>query len=259
MELIEARIYDFPQYYDLLFGAEWRSEFNFLRACFGKHAQREVRRVFEPACGTGRLLFRLAKAGYEVSGNDLNPRAVDYCNSRLQRNGFEPRVRVGDMARFRLERKVDAAFNLINTFRHLSGEQEALGHLQAMARVLAKGGIYVLGFHLLPAGPLAESEECWTARRGRVGIESRMWSVGMDAAGRRERVAMSLDVSTPTRQFRLLEHMDFRTYTAQEFARLLGQVAELELVETYDFSYDIDRPAPINRRTEDAVYVLRRK
>ena len=71
METIHGNIYDYPKYYDLLFGADWKAEYDFLGACFEKHAKRPVRRLFEPACGTGAV-GRFAKAGYEVSGNDLN-------------------------------------------------------------------------------------------------------------------------------------------------------------------------------------------
>ena len=47
-----------------------------------------MRRLFEPGCGTGRLLVKLAQAGYEVAGNDLNPKAVDYCNARARAPRF---------------------------------------------------------------------------------------------------------------------------------------------------------------------------
>ncbi|NQU21999.1 MAG: class I SAM-dependent methyltransferase, partial [Candidatus Nealsonbacteria bacterium] len=82
METIHESLYDYPKYYDLLFGSDWKTEFDFLEACFERYAQRPVRRLFEPACGTGRLLAKFATAGYEVAGNDLNARAVEYCNAR---------------------------------------------------------------------------------------------------------------------------------------------------------------------------------
>ena len=53
-----ANPYDHPRYYDLAFGAEWRAEMAFLTASFTKYATIDVRRVFEPACGTGRLAIR---------------------------------------------------------------------------------------------------------------------------------------------------------------------------------------------------------
>jgi len=165
VEVIQGSIYDYPAYYDLVFGSDWKAEFDFFQACFRKHAARSVRRLFEPACGTGRLLIRFAKAGYDVCGLDLNPKAVDYCNRRFVRNGFEPPVFVGDMTDFRLPRRVDAAFNPINSFRELQTEGQAERHLQCMARCLAKGGLYLLGMHLTPtAGPRCE-EESWSARR----------------------------------------------------------------------------------------------
>jgi len=78
MEVIHAHLYDYPKYYDLLFGSNWKAKFDFLESCFEKHARRCVRRLFEPACGTGRLLIKLSQAGYEVSGNDLTPHSVAY-------------------------------------------------------------------------------------------------------------------------------------------------------------------------------------
>ncbi len=149
-EIIHGKVYDYPTYYDIIFAADWRKEFAFLEACFDEYATGPVQRLFEPACGTGRLLIKLAQAGYDVSGNDLNPKAVEFCNRRLERRGFEPTAMVGDMADFRLPKKVDAAFNLINSFRHLPNEQSATAHLQCVARALRKGGLYLLGLHLTP-------------------------------------------------------------------------------------------------------------
>ncbi len=258
MEVIDAKLYDFPKYYDLLFGSDWKTEFDFLRACFAKHAGRKVRRLFEPACGTGRLLAKFAEAGYEVAGNDLNEKAVAYCNARLVRMGFPASAVVGDMADFRLRRKADAALNTINSFRHLPDETAAEAHLQCMAAALRPGGVYVLGLHLTPTGKPECSEESWSARRGNLAVASHMWSIDIDRRRRRERIGMTLDVHTPRRQFQLNEEMIFRTYSAAQFRRLLGRVDALELAETYDFSYDVDRPVRVDGQTEDVIYVLRK-
>ena len=259
METIDAHIYDYPKYYDLLFGSDWKAEFDFLQACFQAHARRKVRRLFEPACGTGRLLVKFAAAGYEVAGNDLNPKAIEYCNARLARHGFPPSAVVGDMADFRLRRKVDAAFNTINSFRHLSTERAAENHLCCVADALAVGGLYVLGFHLTPTAGQTSDEESWSARRGHLVVNSRMWSIAVERRRRQERVGMTLDVYTPTRRFRLAEEMVFRTYTAPQFRRLLSGVPRLKLVQTCDFAYEINRPIRINARTEDVIYVLRKQ
>ena len=70
---------------------------------------------------------------------------------------------------------------------------------------------------------------------------------------------MTMDVYTPTKQFRLADEMIFRTYTAAQFRRLLRRIVRFELVETYDFAYDMGRPIRVDGETEDIVYVLRKK
>lgn len=258
-DTIQASIYDFPQYYELLFGSDWRAEFHFLRQCFEKHATRKVRKLFEPACGTGRLLLQFAKSGYKVSGNDLNEKAVAYCNERLRKHGLPASVTVGDMADFRLKQNVDGAFNTINTFRHLPTEAAAEAHLKCMSDALAPGGIYALGLHLMPTRGPHDEEESWLARRGHVQVNSRMWSKRVDRKRRMEYLGMTLDIWTPRKHFRIEDEMHYRTYSAAQMFGLLSRIPELEHIATYDFAYDLKKPVKIGPTTQDVVLVLRRR
>jgi len=259
METQYASLYDFPKYYDVLFGSDWRAEFTFLQGCYERFAKRPVRRLFEPACGTGRLLYRFAKSGYVVAGCDLNEKAVVYCNDRMKRHGLPTTAWVGDMSDFQVKRKFDAAFNTINSFRHLPDERSAEGHLGSMAAALHSGGPYILGLHLTPTKGDPDDEESWSARRGHLAVLSNMWSIEVDRRRRRERVGMMVDVYTPTRQFRLAEEMNFRTYTAPQMRSLLNRIDEFDVVETFDFAYDLRRPIKVDAWTQDVIYVLRRK
>lgn len=258
-KVLEANVYDYPEYYDLIFNTGWRVEYGFLTRCFARYARSSVRRVFEPACGSGRLLVKFGADGYEVSGNDLNPRAVGYCNARLTRQNVTGSVRVGDMADFRLPRKVDAAFNLINTFRHLPTERAAENHLHCVARALRKGGVFVLGLHLTPRCGQQCVEETWSTRRGKLAVVATVWSIDVNLRRRRETVGMAFDIRTPSRRFRLRDEFIFRTYTAAQMRNLLGRVPELALIETYDFTYDLDEPMAIDDHTEDVIFVLRKR
>ena len=257
-EIIEGSIYDFPKYYDLLFGSDWKAEFDFLQACFKKHASRPVERIFEPACGTGRLLIKLAQAGYDVAGNDLNEKSIEFCNDRFERNGFPRSAVVQDMADFKVSRKFHAAFNLINTFRHLPTEATAVAHLNCVADALTKGGLYALGIHLEPTKGSRMEEESWSARRGNLAITSYMWSKGIDRRKRMEHLGVTLDIYTPTDHKRIVDHMEYRTYKRTQFQSLLKKVPALEVAEVYDFAYDIDKPHEITETSEDVVYVLRK-
>ena len=258
METIAGHLYDYPKYYDLIFGSDWAAEFKFLKAGFEMYAKRPIKRLFEPACGTGRLMIQFAKAGFEVAGNDLNEKAIDYCNQRLVRHGFPATAFVGDMADFTVKKKVDAAFNMINTFRHLPTEKLAEAHLHCVAESLNKGGLYFLGLHLTPINPQQCTAETWSATRGHLSVVSNLWSMGTDPKKRIERIGVTYDVYTPTKQFRITDETAFRMYSALQMFDLLVKEPRLRLLNMYDFRYDIESPIDITADTEDVVYVLQR-
>ncbi len=258
IETIEGHLYDYPKYYDVLFGSEWREELDFLVGAFDLYSLRTVSTVFEPACGTGRLLVRLAKAGYEVGGVDLNESAVDYCNDRLERQGFDRCAFVGDMTSFKLPRKVGAAFNLINGFRHLLSEQEAIAHLNCVANILPVGGLYVLGLHLTPTVGVPLQKESWTARRGQLRITTRMWTLDSSLRKRIERVGFTYHVHTPSKKFRVADEIQFRTYTRAQFLQLIRKIETFEIAETFDFDCDLEVPVELDDATQDVIFILRK-
>lgn len=256
--ITQDNLYNYPKYYDLVFGSDWKAELEFLQAAFAKHGKGKITRLFEPGCGTGRLMFRLAQAGYEVAGNDLNHAAVEYCNARLARYGFPPTAVVGDMSDFKVKKKFDAAFNMINTFRHLPSEKHARRHLECMAEALRTGGLYFLGLHLTPTQGEPMEEERWAARRGNLTVLSHLKTVSHDTRRRNERVHLAFDILTPTSSQRLEDYADFRTYTAPQMAKLLAGVSAFRVVETYDFAYNVKKPIAVGPAVEDVVYVLQK-
>lgn len=256
---IRGNVFDYPKYYDLVFGSDWKAEYAFLTACFEKHASRPIKRLFEPACGTGRLLIKFAESGYAVAGNDLCEKAVEFCNKRLRRRGFKATAVVGDMSDFKVARPFDAAFNMINSFRHLLSQSSAESHLKCVARGLNKGGLYVLGMHLTPTRGQRVDFESWSARRGSLVVNSTMWTESLDLKKRVEHLGMTFDVFTPTEQFQILDKTDYRTYTAPQLRKLLTAAPQLELAAVYDFAYEIDDEIEIGPETEDVVLVLRKK
>ena len=259
LETRQADLYDFPKYYDLVYGSDWKAEFDFLEDCFERHADGVVASLFEPACGTGRLLIKFADAGYTVAGVDLNSKAIDYCNDRLERGGHARSTFVGDMCDFTASSPIDGAFNTINSFRHLGTERQARAHLQCVADALRPGGLYVLGLHLTPTEVEPMQEESWSARRGNLSVLSRMWVIDCDLAKRVETVGVSFDVYTPTQQFQIVDEIAFRTYTYRQMAKLLAGIADFEVTAVYDFGYDIEMPIEIDARTEDVIYILKKR
>ena len=48
-EQLPGTFYDYPRYYDLVYGSDWKAERDFLVAMFQKHMGHPVKTVFEPA------------------------------------------------------------------------------------------------------------------------------------------------------------------------------------------------------------------
>tara|TARA_R110002049_G_scaffold4601_3_gene31776 strand:- start:37667 stop:38416 length:750 start_codon:yes stop_codon:yes gene_type:complete len=247
----------------LVFGADCAAEVKFIRACgeaygCGKSDVAQAR-LFEPACGTGRLLFALAKRGYSVAGLDLNEKAIEFCNARFRRHSMAETAFVADMSDFRVRRRYDIAFNTINSFRHLDSEAAALGHMQCMGQAVRVGGLYLLGVHLTPTKVPPSETESWSARRGHLAINTHMWTLARDKRRRVERFGIRFDVHSPRRSFRIEDELVLRSYTPQQMEKLIEKSGCWTIVATHDFAYRIDEPIEVDATTEDVVYVLKRK
>ena len=257
--IIQASWYDYPRYYDLAFRSETRREADFIEAACRKYCHFAVRRLLEPACGTGRLVAALAKRGYQVTGFDLNQPALRYLQRRLVRRELRATVFRADMADFHIGRPVDAAYCTFSSFRHLLTEEAARRHLECVASSLRPGGIYILGIHLLPLSTHEDRAERWTERHGRTQVTTTIRVLGIDRGRRVETLRVSQLVRGGRQELRLRDEYQLRLYTVAQFHSLLASVPSLELCGVYDFSYEIDDPLELNDEMSDAVLILRRR
>ena len=256
---IEASWYDYPQYYDMAFRDDTAEETEFLDVVWRKYCDFDVRRVLEPACGTGRVVTALAERDYEMLGFDLSDSMLRYASKRLKRRGLAATLFNADMRDFQLEKPVDMAYNPVNSFRYLLTEKDAQRHLQCMAGALRQGGLYILAMHLLPYDVDEESTERWSAQHGKTKLTATLRVLETDRRRRLESLRISLLVRSGEKEFRLRHEFQFRMYTAAQFQRTLAAVPDFELLDVYDFWYDIDEPQELNDGITDTVFVFRKR
>lgn len=251
-------LYELPRYYDVVFAEEDDEDYQFLRECFEVFARRRVRRVYEPACGSGRLLAAMARDGLAVAGCDLSAPAVRYANARLRRIGHAASVVCADMSVHRPRLRVDAAFNLVSSIQLLRDDAGMVAHLQMVARSLARGGIYVFGLQLLPTqGPRMMAER-WVGEDGGIRVATSLRSIALDRRARCETCRMTTRIAQRGKTMAIEETVQFRTYTRAQLRGLLRKVPEFEIVATYDFRYEIWNPIQVGPKDQDVIYVLRR-
>jgi SAM-dependent methyltransferase len=252
--------YDAPRYYDIVFDAGTAREARFLEAAHARFATSRKKRVLEPACGSGRLVAEMARRGWNVTGFDLNPAMLAFAERRMRRaRTTNVRLMQADMSTFRAGVRFDLAHCLVSTFKYLLDERSAHAHLDCVARALAPGGIYVLGFHLSEYANRSRSRERWVERRGRTTVvcNTQVWPA--DRRARIEEVRARLSVRERGRERRSETRWRFRTYDEREVMRLFRAVPALEHVATYDFGYEIDRPRQWPDDQLDCVFVLRKR
>lgn len=119
--------------------------------------------IIEVGCGTGRVLARLAAAGYSVTGVDPSEAMRQRCERRLatlpERVSRRVRLLAGDAEHLPLgdDERFDLAIFSLNTFAHLTTSQSRLTALRALAAHLRPGALLLIDLDLLGSRRLAET------------------------------------------------------------------------------------------------------
>jgi SAM-dependent methyltransferase len=237
---------------------ETPQEADFLTDAFEKYVPFPVKSVLEAGCGSGRLICEMAGRGYSMTGLDLNPTALQYCEKKLKKNKNKANLVVGDMTKFSFDEPFDAAVNAINTFRHLESEEAALDHLNCVADHLKPGGIFVLSLHLLPRGSDLWGTERWSAKSDDVSVHYALTVVDTSLKTRLEKLRISMLVKKQDEKFRLSDHITLRIYTVKQLKELLEKCVKLKLIAVHDFWYDIDNTQKLNADACDTVLILQK-
>jgi SAM-dependent methyltransferase len=252
-------LYSDPEIYDILHAPGTSSEARGLERIGRRFVGRGPLTWLEPACGTGRYLRALAARGHRGVGFDLSGDMIAHARRAGRCAGVAGRLRFfrADMTDFASAvgpRRVDAAFNLINTIRHLGSDRAMLAHLREIRAVLRPGGVYLVGISLTAYGLEFPSEDVWIGSRAGVRVTQVVQFVPpLTDEQRRERAYSHLVIS---RRGAADEHRDSRYWL-----RCYSRVQWLALAERAGFEVaavtDADgRDTPV-RSYGYAVWVLR--
>ena len=243
-----AGFYADPPVYDILHAPGTADEARAVIAIACEALGRDGAMTFlEPACGTARHLRWLATHGHRGVGFDLSEAMIADARKRAERAGLARRIDlfVGDMTDFapRVKRPIDAAFNLINTIRHLPGDRAMLHHLGGVAGVLRPGGVYAVGLSTTLYGAEMPSEDVWVGVRGPCRVTQVVNYLPADARDRSETVLSHLHIHRPRGD----EHRDstytLRSYSLDEWTRLIKRSPFRIARVTDQDGVDTDPPA----------------
>ena len=116
---------------------------------------------------------------------------------------------------------------------------------------------------LLPPDAAEKCTERWTERRGRTRVTVTLRVLATDRRRRLETIRISVLARTSAagggKELRFRDEFPLRMYTAAQFRRLLARVPAFELLDVYDFWYEIERPLRLTDELSDTVFILRKR
>jgi len=164
---MEPSIYQFPDIFRQVHmeaPGDIEREVRFLEEVWRRHLKRPVRRVLDIACGNSPHGQILAKAGIEVAGIDRSPTMI--AAGRAEASGLKClhfyRRRI---EQFRIPRKsFDAAFFMSETFPIMNRNCDILTHLESVAALLKRGGLYCIDIDYQGGVELVSTRTLWRER-----------------------------------------------------------------------------------------------
>ncbi|MGY5860402.1 MAG: class I SAM-dependent methyltransferase [Candidatus Thorarchaeota archaeon] len=199
-----------------------------------KLAKRYGSPILELACGTGRITFLLAQAGFEITGLELSPEMLEVAQEKLMDFPGEVQNRVslnqGDMTDFQLGMKFSMAI-IPSSFKFLVTTDEQLECLKQVRNHLTEDGVFILD--LYPHEITKPDETGSVTAEVDGSMITRSYTYSKDLLTQQRYCKATVDVvhSDGTE-----EHIETRSVNALIFPReaeLLVKAAGFKIVEDY--------------------------
>ena len=185
------RLYAEPRIFDLAFsyrdyGRQVSELMDWHRAT--SSGDRPPESVLELACGPGRHLHELARAGIPGRGIDTSQPMCAYANALAEAEQLDVRAQLGDMTAFELGATFDLVLLMLNSLSHILDEPSLHSHFISVADHLNDQGIYVIESD--PASTEWPEAHVWSAADQTASVSVR-W--GFEAGFEHARIVGSVD------------------------------------------------------------------
>lgn len=253
--------YDRAELYDIAFSWDTAPEIEFLRALWQQYGCDKLTRIYEPFCGTGRLIIPLAEQGYESIGVDCSATMLHCLERRVAGRDLPLMAARADVNEFRCQPPVDLAVTLIDSFRHLTTEAAAAQALRAFHASLREAGLLIIGLQIGAAPIEFDDHNVWEMERDGTLVETAVFSLRQsgDEPGT-DLLRSVLYVTYPDgRTEEIVSDDPMRTYTRASFLKLVSEQGPFECLAAYDYyALDADQPVDDDEAGGNTVFVLRR-
>ncbi len=249
-------IYRYPLYYEIAFGfVDPVKQVDLFERFIRKYSQIEVKKFLDIGCGPGLQLREIARRGYEAIGLDSSLQMLTYLRQRAKEMSIKISTVKADMNLFRMNEKVDFAFIMMGTIVYANTNRRLLRHLDSVAKVLRRGGLYLIeNLRLDWADKDLFNPIGWYMEKDGVSVDA-VFDVQLDDALQQTITeALTLHVDDHGRTFRIGETLKSKIIFPQEF------IALIELQGKFAFVgwFERDKVRELKKASLDNIVVLRR-
>nr|MDO8110898.1 class I SAM-dependent methyltransferase [Candidatus Sigynarchaeota archaeon] len=225
----EFQFYEMPKYYDMALERDTCPEIEFYKRMFDEFSDvKPVKRVLEPACGTGLFLEWLPKFDFYAAGYDLAEPMVKFAKERLDKLGYTGKkadAYVGDMRTIRFEKKFDAAINLVNSIGYLTKDEDIINHFKVTADSLNDGCIYSIEVGLKCDDFKNEymPDETWHVNKDGIEVTCTWQPHDYDEPNKIRHIAFHMKVNDHGKIIEVNETHSLRLWTHEDLVDLAGK------------------------------------
>ncbi len=185
------------------------------------HALVPPARLLDLGCGTGLLAMGLNNRGYQVTGIDQSDRMLDIARRRIERDGLEIDLRVGDIRAFELEGSFDVATCTGDTVNHLLEERALADMFSCVHDALSPGGVFVFDTNNL----IIYTSQLWNCTEAKA--EGSNYTMTCTARFNERsnigRLSLHVEEETPMIKKDLRGSIRQRYWSDEDLARVLGE------------------------------------
>lgn len=258
--LSNEKVYSKPRYYHAAFPEGYPCERKMIKKCIEEYISHDVKRVLEPACGSGRLLIDLADMGFEVTGYDLSNEMVAYSTQRLEESGAKDRVTVlkGDMITADFEEQFDLAFNAINSLRYIMMDEDYVRHFRNTAASLRPGGVYLVHLSMAQKQWKGKDDCSWETDVDGIRGKVKWGCTGVDLKAGVSHEYFEIDADDNGMHVAFRDDHDCRLLTYDDFKRLVNESGRLKLEAVYNEDLEpLDLSTEITGEMGNHFFVLK--
>ena len=104
---------------------------------------KNIGKIMNFGCGTGKHDIELAKKNYRCEGIDISPQMIDLAKLNIKEEALDIKVKVSDIQSFVPDGKYDAVISLFHVMSYQNTNSEIMSAFASARRCLDNGGLFL--------------------------------------------------------------------------------------------------------------------